>query len=208
MKNVYIYLILAFSVLTALPSYPQQRCYNRTLASPHQINNYLYGFQLWLLVPALALIWGFSQQHPCCNPLKNSKVSSTLIPIALSVQRAAVTVTWYLSNSHLSHNLSFFSKFKWDTHTHTHAHTRTQHDDLKNLLLFAALQMSTGYDMYHQFNIHKFYVLSTQCVYVFCTDLRTNSVYFPIQHLLTGFITESERVYCAVRTGYLYTARF
>jgi hypothetical protein len=33
-----------------------------------------------------------------------------------------------------------------------------------------------------RFNIHKFYVLSTQCVYVFCVDRRTNSDYFPIQH--------------------------
>jgi hypothetical protein len=33
-----------------------------------------------------------------------------------------------------------------------------------------------------RFNIHKFYVLPTQCVYVFCVDLRTNSDYFPIQH--------------------------
>jgi len=28
----------------------------------------------------------------------------------------------------------------------------------------------------------KFYVLPTQCIYVFCVDLRTNSDYFPIQH--------------------------
>jgi hypothetical protein len=33
-----------------------------------------------------------------------------------------------------------------------------------------------------RFNVHKFYVLPTQCVYVFCVDLRTNSDYFPIQH--------------------------
>jgi len=32
------------------------------------------------------------------------------------------------------------------------------------------------------FNIHKFYVLPTQCIYVFCMDHRTNSNYFPIQH--------------------------
>jgi hypothetical protein len=38
-----------------------------------------------------------------------------------------------------------------------------------------------------RFNIHKFYVLPTQCIYVFCVDLRTNSDYFPIQHYLTGF---------------------
>jgi len=36
--------------------------------------------------------------------------------------------------------------------------------------------------MYHQFNIHKSYVLPTQCVYVFFVDLRTNSNYFTVQH--------------------------
>ena len=36
-------------------------------------------------------------------------------------------------------------------------------------------------------NIQQFYVLPTQCIYVFCVDLRTNSDYFPIQHQLTGF---------------------
>ena len=33
-----------------------------------------------------------------------------------------------------------------------------------------------------RFNTQKFYVLPTQCIYVFCVDLRTNSDYFPIQH--------------------------
>ena len=33
-----------------------------------------------------------------------------------------------------------------------------------------------------RFNICRFYVLPTQCIYVFCVDLRTNSDYFPIQH--------------------------
>ena len=40
----------------------------------------------------------------------------------------------------------------------------------------------SGHYMYHQFNIHKFYFLPTQCICVFCVDLRTNSDYFPIQH--------------------------
>ena len=30
--------------------------------------------------------------------------------------------------------------------------------------------------------IHKLYVLPTQCIYVFCVDLRTNSQYFPVQY--------------------------
>ena len=40
----------------------------------------------------------------------------------------------------------------------------------------------SGHYMYHQFNIQQFYVLPTQCIYVFCVYLRTNSYYFPIQH--------------------------
>jgi len=35
---------------------------------------------------------------------------------------------------------------------------------------------------YRQFNMQQFYVLPTQCIYVFCVDLRINSDYFPIQH--------------------------
>ena len=31
------------------------------------------------------------------------------------------------------------------------------------------------------FNIQQFYVRPTQCIYVFCVDLRTNSDYFPTQ---------------------------
>ena len=40
----------------------------------------------------------------------------------------------------------------------------------------------SGHYMYRQFNIQQFCVLPTQCIYVFCVDLRTNSDYFPIQH--------------------------
>ena len=46
---------------------------------------------------------------------------------------------------------------------------------------FNPLQPS-GHYMYHQFNIQQFYVLPTQCIYVFCVDLRTNSDYFSIHH--------------------------
>jgi len=31
-------------------------------------------------------------------------------------------------------------------------------------------------------NVQKSCVLPTQCIYVFCVDLKTNSHYFPIQH--------------------------
>ena len=43
--------------------------------------------------------------------------------------------------------------------------------------------------MHHQFNIQQFYVLPTQCIYVFCVDLRTNSDYFPKPHELVGLCT-------------------
>jgi hypothetical protein len=33
-----------------------------------------------------------------------------------------------------------------------------------------------------RFNVHKLYILPTQCIYVFCVDLRTNSDYFTVQH--------------------------
>ena len=37
------------------------------------------------------------------------------------------------------------------------------------------------------FNIQKFYVLTTECIYTFCTLLRTNSYYFPKEQQLTAF---------------------
>jgi hypothetical protein len=40
------------------------------------------------------------------------------------------------------------------------------------------------------------YVVPTQRIYAFCVDLRTNSDYFTI----LVFITETDFVYCAVRT--------
>ena len=57
--------------------------------------------------------------------------------------------------------------------------------------------------MYHHFNIQQFCVLPTQCIYVFCVDLRTNSHYFPYNINWLVFITETQCVYCAIRTGSL-----
>jgi len=44
-----------------------------------------------------------------------------------------------------------------------------------------SLSKPKTYFMYHQFNIQQFYVLPTQCIYVFCVDIRTNRDYFSIQ---------------------------
>jgi hypothetical protein len=45
----------------------------------------------------------------------------------------------------------------------------------------------SGHLVYRQLNINQFYVLPTQCIYVFCVDLRTNSDYFTVQHWLVAF---------------------
>jgi hypothetical protein len=48
----------------------------------------------------------------------------------------------------------------------------------------------------------QFYVLLTQCIYVFCVDLRTAIVaLYSIN--LSILVTKAESVYCAVRTGSL-----
>jgi len=58
----------------------------------------------------------------------------------------------------------------------------------------------SGHYIYHQFNTQQFYVLPTQCIYMFCVDLRTNSDYFPIQHYLTGFYNRDLTLYSPVIT--------
>jgi len=42
--------------------------------------------------------------------------------------------------------------------------------------------------IYRQFNIQQFYILPTQCIYVFCVDLRTNSDLFTYTALTDWFL--------------------
>jgi len=58
--------------------------------------------------------------------------------------------------------------------------------------------------MYHQFNIHKFYVLPTQCTCMFCVDLRTYSDYFSTA-LTDWFFYNLEGV-CLLRGTNCFTA--
>ena len=55
-----------------------------------------------------------------------------------------------------------------------------------------------------KFNIHKSYVLPTQCIYVFCVDLKKTAIISLHNINWLVFITETESVYCAVQTEYLY----
>ena len=41
-----------------------------------------------------------------------------------------------------------------------------------------------------RFNIQQFYVLPTQCIYVFCVDLRINSDYLKVGHPCCVYQTE------------------
>jgi len=59
--------------------------------------------------------------------------------------------------------------------------------------------------IYRQFNIQQFHVLPTHNIYVFCVDLRTNSDYFPIQHLLTGLYNRDGMFTARYETESLYS---
>jgi len=54
--------------------------------------------------------------------------------------------------------------------------------------------------MYRQFKIRKFYVLASQCIYVFCVDLTTNSDYFHIEQHLTDIYIQILNFYTSVVT--------
>ena len=55
----------------------------------------------------------------------------------------------------------------------------------------------TGHVMHQQFNIQQLYVLPTDCVYVFCIYLRTDSDLCHLQHKLIGFYNRDEK--CLLR---------
>jgi len=60
-----------------------------------------------------------------------------------------------------------------------------------------------------RFSIQQFYVLPTQlylCVFLWISEQTAIISLYSINWLV--FVTERERVYCAVRTGSLYNARF
>jgi len=57
---------------------------------------------------------------------------------------------------------------------------QTSHVVATGLTLFKTQWLHTIYTT--SCDIKKFFVLPTQCIYVYCVDLKTNSDYFPIQH--------------------------
>jgi len=56
-----------------------------------------------------------------------------------------------------------------------------QTDMTKLIVAFRNFSNARRYSTFCAHNVFMCF-LRTQCIYVFCMDLRTNSVYFPIQH--------------------------
>ena len=69
--------------------------------------------------------------------------------------------------------------------------------NITNITKFINLLKPTGHVMHQQFNIQQFYVLPTQCIYVFCIYLRTNSDLCHLYHKLIGFYNRDEK--CLLR---------
>ena len=63
---------------------------------------------------------------------------------------------------------------------------------VSHAVLFSLLK-PTGHVMRQQFNIQQLYALPTQCIYVFCIYLRTNSDLCHLQHKLIGFYNPDEK---------------
>ena len=62
----------------------------------------------------------------------------------------------------------------------------------RNLILETLLFLNISYQVATicttRFNTHKFYVLHTQCIYVFCVDLRIKQRLFPYTTLTGWFL--------------------
>jgi len=67
-------------------------------------------------------------------------------------------------------------------------------------VMYINLSKPSGHYMYHQFNIQQFYVLPTQCVYVFVWISEQTAIIslYSINWLV--FITETGCVYCATQS--------
>ena len=61
--------------------------------------------------------------------------------------------------------------------------------------------------MYRQYNIQQFCVLPTQCICVFVSISEQTAIIPLYSNNWLVFITDTESVYCAVRTEYLYKIR-
>ena len=54
-----------------------------------------------------------------------------------------------------------------------------------------------------RFNIRQYYILPTQCMYVFCMNVRTHSDYFPAQHEMISFYQPHTEYLLFGKSGFL-----
>ena len=131
---------------------------------------------------------GEPKRTPCCVPCRCSerkhrtKMPQSLVSIAHKHAQCtdrAVGETW-VSCTRPLHRQGQIARL-WQAH-HT-PHPQQQYTLLYRIcFIHPRTCRESGHYMYHKSNTPQFYVLPTECIYVFCVDLRTNSDYFPIQH--------------------------
>jgi len=79
-----------------------------------------------------------------------------------------------------------------------------RHQILNKAVFLGYLPTWSPFNDKAQCNIKRFYVPYPQWIFILGTDLKTNSEYCPANYWL-AFITETECVYCGIRTESLYT---
>jgi hypothetical protein len=126
----------------------------------------------------------------CCNGAQTiHAVWSRYVPYSGHYMYRTVvticTVQWSLYVPHSGHYMCrtvvTICTVQWSLYV-----PHSGHYMYRTVVTICAVQWSlyvphSGHYMYRQFNIQRFYILPTQCIYVFCVDLRTNSDYFPVQ---------------------------
>jgi hypothetical protein len=126
---------------------------------------------------------GFGAQNEAVYEPRPWIRASKTNPTPVAQLRTLVTVTAPYCVSATHHIRISVLRRKWSEYTKcsiwsgTHSYTIIQY----SLSLANSLE-SNGNFIYNQFHTQKFYVLPTQCICVFCVDLRTNSDYFTVQH--------------------------
>jgi len=92
----------------------------------------------------------------------------------------SLQLTWHRKNTNnrsLKQSLSLFL-----SNTHKTTQIRSSLVYTYTLFLMTAYRSLVVTLYITRFNTTKFYVLPTQCIYLLCMDLGTNSDFFPTQH--------------------------
>ena len=138
-------------------------------------------YECWHQLAAGSIHFRFIYLPKACKLWTNSMRQSHFVTCWTAALKGA--------SSSLSSDLMLDKEIRWDFKRFSRIASFTRRFWIRSQSCIRFLKelsfnpvQSSGHYMYHQFNIQQFYVLPTQCIYVFCVDLRTDSYYFPIQH--------------------------